>query len=88
MLRGYKEKKKEEAIFGVKNSLIGFMDKCLENIEPYERDILEKTLIENVSVREYSRRSGFSRESVTKERQRVLKMLAKFFNIMESGGKE
>lgn len=64
------------------------MDKCLENIEPYERDILEKTLIENVSVREYSRRSGFSRESVTKERQRVLKMLAKFFNIMESGGKE
>lgn len=64
------------------------MDKCLENIEPYERDILEKTLIENVSVREYSRRSGFSRESVTKERQRVLKMLAKFFNIMESRGKE
>lgn len=64
------------------------MDRCLENIEPYERDILEKTLIENVSVREYSRRSGFSRESVTKERQRVLKMLAKFFNIMESGGKE
>ncbi len=64
------------------------MDKCLENIEPYERDILEKTLIENVSVREYSRRSGFSRESVTKERQRVLKMLAKFFNIMESKGKE
>ena len=64
------------------------MDRCLENIEPYERDILEKTLIENVSVREYSRRSGFSRESVTKERQRVLKMLAKFFNIMESKGKE
>lgn len=64
------------------------MDRCLENIEPYERDILEKTLIENVSVREYSRRSGFSRESVTKERQRVLKMLAKFFNIMESRGKE
>lgn len=64
------------------------MDKCLENIEPYERDILEKTLIENVSVREYSRRSGFSRESVTKERQRVLKMLAKFFNVMESKGKE
>ena len=82
MLRGYKEKKKEEAILGTKNEETAFLDRCLDNIEPYERDILEKTLIENVSLRQYAKMSGFSRDSVTKQRQRVLKMLAKFFNMM------
>lgn len=82
MLRGYKERKKEEAIFGIKDEEIAFLDRCLDNIEPYERDIVEKTLIENVSLRQYAKLSGFSRDTVTGQRRRVLGMLARFFNLM------
>lgn len=81
----YKERKKIKAIFGTQDELTDFADKCLENIEPYEKDIIVNTCIEGVSLRQYSKMSGFSRDTVTKERKRILCMLAKFFNKAEVG---
>ena len=82
MLAGYKERKKELAIFAKRDEKTEFLEKCLANIDDYERDILVKTYMEGVSVRSYSRESGFSRETINKERKRILGMLAKFFNVM------
>lgn len=80
-MKNYKERKKEEAIFGYKSEETAFIERCLDNIEPYEKDIIEKTLIENVSVRRYAQESGYSRETITNRRNRIIKMLTKFFNI-------
>lgn len=80
LLKEYKERKKVEAIFGTKDEMVDFADKCLNNIEPYEKDIIVNTCIEGVSLRQYAKISGFSRDTVTKERKRILDMLARFFN--------
>lgn len=87
-MKNYKDKKKEEAIFGYKSEETAFLERCLDNIEPYEKDIVEKTLIENISVRRYSKESGFSRETVTNQRNRVIKLLTKFFNIYNGGSQK
>lgn len=81
LCKGYKEKKKINAIFGLNDERTEFLDKCLDNIEPYEKDIILQTCIEGISLRQYAKMSGFSRDTITKERKRIMSMLVRFFNM-------
>ena len=78
----YKERKKKSEIFNEADEEIEFLDKCIKTFDLYERDLLEKTCIEKVSIRRYSKISGFSRNYVTKQRNQLLSLIARFFTIM------
>ena len=79
LLKDYRNRKKELAIFGERDDETEFLERCLQGIEEFERDVIEKTCMDGVSIRQYAKMSGFSREAVTKERKRVLSLLCRFF---------
>lgn len=81
LLKNYKDIKKQVAVFEDSNAELEFLDKCLKFLEDYERDILEKTYIDGVSMRKYALYSGFSRNFIAKQRLKSVGLLAKFFNI-------
>ena len=80
LLKGYRDKKKELAVFGERDEQTEFLERCLQNIDEFERDVIEKTCMDGVSIRQYAKISGFSRETVTKERKRIINLLCRFFN--------
>lgn len=81
MLIKYKDLKKEEAVFGKSDGKLEFLEHCLKYLEEYERDIIEKTYVEGLSVRRYSAYSGFSRNFISKQREKSVVLLTKFFNV-------
>ena len=83
LLSGYKEKKTELMIFGGKDEDVDFIDVCLDCFDPAEKDIIVKTCIENVSMRSYARLTGISRQTLTKEKKRVLCRLLRYFRIRD-----
>lgn len=76
-----RDAKKEESALGVTNERLRFLEHCLNQLDDYERDILIKTFSEGVSMRKYSRYTGFSRSFIAKQRERSAELVAKFFNI-------
>lgn len=84
MLTNYKDKEKMVKIFGTNIEEQCFLAHCLNCLEVYERDLITNIMIEKISVRCYSRKSGFSRNFITKERDRIILLIAKFFEIKES----
>ncbi len=81
LLKNYKDIKKQNAVFDDDNAELEFLDKCLRFLDDYERDILEKTYIDGVSMRKYALYSGFSRQFIAKQRLKSVELLTKFFNI-------
>ena len=84
MLTNYKDKEKQIKIFGLDKEEQNFLTHCLACLDAYERDLVINIMIEKISVRCYSRKSGFSRNFITKERDRIILLIAKFFEIKES----
>lgn len=68
-------------MFGGKDEELEFLEKCLAALDEYEYDIIEKICIEKTSVRGYSRASGFSRRTICNERDRIIGLLQRFFEI-------
>lgn len=81
LLRDYRNLKKEEALSGERKKKVVYLERCLDVLDPYEREIVVKTVSDGMSVRELSRRSGMSRNFITKERERILLLLSRFFKI-------
>ena len=75
------EREKAEGVFGKPDEEARFLRHCLKFLDAGERDIIEKTYLEGVSVRKYSRLSGFSRNFISKQRDRTIELLTKFFNV-------
>lgn len=71
----------EETITGRKDVELTFLDRCLDLLEPHERDILKKIYFDGVSMRKYSLYSGFSRNFIAKVRKNTLELLVRFFNL-------
>ena len=87
-MRSYRDKKKELAVFGERDERLEFLEKCLTSLDDFERDLMEKTCIDGVSLRGYARVSGFSRETITKERKLILELICHFFNKNEQKKRE
>lgn len=81
ILRECKEREKEQAVFEKEDKETEFLRRCLSCMEETEREILEKIYIEGVSVRGFSSYSGFSRNFITKQCQKSIALLVKFFNL-------
>lgn len=81
LLINLKDRKKEASALNKPDEEAEFLEHCLKYLDPYETDILLKTFSERVSVRKYSARSGFSRNFISAQRERSVKLLTKFFNI-------
>lgn len=79
MLGEYKERKVIAEVLRRKDEELDFLDRCIGCFEPHERDLIVKTCIEGVSLREYARQSGVSRDTLSKERKRLLAFLGKIF---------
>lgn len=84
MLTNYKDKEIQLRIFGTKEEQQDFLTHCVACLESYERDLITNILIEKISIRRYARKTGFSRSFITKERDRIISLLAKFFQIRYS----
>ena len=76
-----RKKSIEETLTGRKDEELTFLNRCLDLLEPHERDIIKKTYIEGVSMRKYSVYSGFSRNFIAKTRKQTVDMLVRFFNL-------
>lgn len=79
----YKDNETKQKIFG-KDEMHNFLKHCLECLEDYERDLIISIMVDKISIRSYSRRSGFSRSFIAKERDRIIALIAKFFMVNES----
>lgn len=64
-----------------KESEIAFIEYCMTLLEDYERELVARTFIDGVSVRSFARACGYSRNYVTKEREKILTQLNTFFKI-------
>ena len=73
----YKDNETKQKIFGKEETHI-FLKHCLECLEDYERDLIISIMVDKISIRCYSRRSGFSRSFISKERDRIISLIAKF----------
>ncbi|NCA92862.1 hypothetical protein EOM82_06410 [bacterium] len=81
LLTNYRENKREQKILGYNNEKTAFLEHCLKHLDEYERDLLEKTMLEGVSIRKYSKISGFSRNFIAKQQHLLISQLTKIFNI-------
>ncbi|MFA6867177.1 MAG: hypothetical protein WCR54_06630 [Clostridia bacterium] len=81
LLSNYKNKQKEIRVFSKEDSKQDFLKHCLDCLDDYEKELLDSIMIEKISIRQYSRQSGFSRAFVTKEKNRLIDLIAKFFQV-------
>jgi len=84
MLTNYKDKETQVKIFETIDEEHIFLGHCISCLESYEKDLITNILIEKISIRRYARKTGFSRSFITKERDRLIFLLAKFFQIRYS----
>lgn len=81
LLINLKDRKKEALALDKPDKEAEFLEHCLKFLDPCETDILLKTFSEKVSIRKYSAHSGFSRNFISAQREKSVKLLTKFFNI-------
>ena len=81
LLKSARRLKIEETITGKKNEELTFLNRCLDLLEPHEKDIIKRTYEEGVSMRKYSLYSGFSRNFIAKTRKETVALLVRFFNL-------
>ena len=88
LMNNYGDMKKEIKVlkntggdFEEKEKKLNFLDYCLSLLETYERELIMSICMNSISIRRYSRHSGFSRNFISKEKKRILVLFNKFFNI-------
>lgn len=81
LLINLKDRKKEAKALDRPDKEAEFLEHCLNFLDPYEKDILLKTYSEKISIRKYSAYSGFSRNFISTQREKSVKLLTKFFNV-------
>lgn len=81
LLVNYKDNQKKVKCLGINDKYLTFLELCLKSLEPYESDLLKTLFIEKISIRQYSRITGFSRDFVAKERDRLIRLIAQFFTL-------
>ena len=81
LLKNAKIMSLEEKITGMPDEKLTFLYRCLELLEPYQKDVITKTYIEGVSMRKFAIYSGFSRNFVAKVRKETVELLARFFTL-------
>lgn len=79
----YKDNEIKQKIFGTDEDH-NFLKHCLECLEKYETDLIVSIMVDKISIRCYSKKSGFSRSFISKERDRIILLIAKFFAVKES----
>lgn len=79
----YKDNETKQKIFG-KEEEHDFLKHCIRCLESYERDLIISIMVDKISIRCYSKKSGFSRSFIAKERDRIISLIAKFFTVKES----
>ena len=82
LLENYKQLKRAARLTETENAEITALDKCMSVLETYERDLIQKTVIEGVSIRAYSINSCFSRTFVTKRRKEIIEEVTKYFKLI------
>lgn len=85
LLEQFKERKNYVKVFEQKDDKVEFLEHCLACIEEYQKDIIYSIMIDKISVRRYSRLTGFSRNFIAKERDKTLDLLSKFFYVKYQG---
>ncbi len=75
------DREKTAAVFGKTDEETTFLKHCLKFLDPEEKDVIEKIYFDGVSVRKYSRMSGFSRNFINRQRDKSVELLTKFFNV-------
>ncbi len=73
---------------GKKDEEIAFLRHGMEYLDVEQRDILEKIFLEKVSLRGYSKVSGFSRHFLKKRIDESILLLVKFFNVKYGYGRK
>ncbi len=81
LFANYRENKREQKIFGYNNEKTAFLEHCLKHLDEYERDLLQNTMLEGISIRKYSKITGFSRNFIAKQQRLLITQLTKIFNI-------
>jgi hypothetical protein len=79
----YKDNEIKQKVFG-NDEGHNFLKHCLECLEDYERHLISCIMVDKISIRCYSKKSGFSRSFIAKERDRIISLIAKFFMVKES----
>lgn len=62
-------------------SKIQFMEFCFSLLEKYQKELILTICINGVSVRKYSDNSGFSRTFISREKQKIIDEINKYFKI-------
>ena len=88
LLKAYGERQKIVRIFGNADPALDFLDKCLVALNESEKELIEQTCLHGVSMRQYARETGYSRATITRERDKILNMLVKFFSMYDKPGNE
>lgn len=84
MLLNFREKEIQSKIFGKTDEQYKFLRHCINCLETYERDLITSIMIDKISIRNYARKTGFSRSFIAKERDRIIILISKFFQIRYS----
>lgn len=79
LLNSYKERTYKNAVLQIKDERKELLDRCLDELYPYERDLIRGLCAEGVSEREYARHTGLTRYQVRCEKERILKQIASVF---------
>ena len=79
LLNSYKERTYKEAVLRKKDEPKELLDRCLNELKSYERDLVCNLCLDGVSERDYARLSGLSRYHVRCEKERILTMIASVF---------
>ncbi|NLL56040.1 MAG: hypothetical protein GX242_02380 [Clostridiales bacterium] len=79
----YKDNETKQRVFG-KVEEHNFLKHCLCCLEDYEKHLITSIMVDKISIRCYSRKSGFSRSFIAKERDRIISLIAKFFMVREN----
>lgn len=80
-------KKEAEVLEKVKGSSkqlgrkIKFMEYCLTLLDTYQKELVMSVCINKISIRKYSQYTGMSRNFISKEKNKIIELLARFFEI-------
>ncbi len=91
LLTNYKKHKKEIAVIDkvnksrpVTKDKLKFLEYCMSILDNYQKELLFSTYINGISIRRYSDSTGLSRNFISKQRQKTIDELNRFFQIKYS----
>lgn len=88
LLKNLSERKKELAVikkvggdFERIERKIKFLEYCFSLLETYQKELIFSVCVNGISIRKYANFTGMSRNFIAKEKNRVITLLDRFFNI-------